>query len=385
MEITELLIHTKKNNASDLHLSATFPPMIRIHGEIMPLNIDPLSAEDVKAMLYAIMTEKQRADFEQDMENDFSIQFGPDLRFRVNAYTTFNGPAASFRMIPTDVMTLDELQMPDVVRQLAEKNKGLILVTGPTGSGKSTTLAAMVNHINQHRAKHILTIEDPIEFVHKSNKSLINQRELGSTTKSFARALKSALRQDPDVILVGEMRDIETIELALTAAETGHLVMGTLHTNSAAKTIDRILDAFPSSEKALIMSMLSTSLEGVVAQTLIRRADGAGRVAALEVLLGTPAVRNLIREGKMPQISSLMQVGSRVGMRTMKDSVYSLLERGVINKEGAKTALNLSGSDSEEEAQLSSTGVVKDKKDAGQSGRGHVTGFSGGSGGYEGF
>jgi twitching motility protein PilT len=295
--------------------------------------------------MYSVMTDSQRAEFEKELEIDFAIQFGDDLRFRVNAFTTMNGISSAFRSIPTKILSLDQLGTPDIFKKISSLHKGLILVTGPTGSGKSTTLAAMVDYINETYPRHILTIEDPVEFVHKNKKSLINQRELGVNTHSFGNALKSALREDPDVILVGELRDTETIELALTAAETGHLVMGTLHTNSAAKTVDRIVDAFPASDKSLIMSMLSTSLQAVIAQTLIKTKDGTGRVAAMEILLGTPAIRNLIREGKMPQIYSLMQVGSKVGMRTMKDSVYALLEKGVIDMEDARGALNSKGDD----------------------------------------
>jgi twitching motility protein PilT len=341
MEISELLIHTKKNKASDLHISSLHPPVMRINGDMMPLKTEKLSPEDVKNLLFAVMTESQRADYERDYEIDFAIQFGEDLRFRVNAFTTVAGPAATFRSISTKMSTLDELGMPDILKKVSMLTKGLVLVTGPTGSGKSTTLAAMIDYINDHAAKHILTIEDPVEFVHKSKRCLVNQRELGSNTISFARALKSALREDPDVILVGELRDLETIQLALTAAETGHLVMGTLHTSSAAKTIDRIIDVFPGQDKALIRSMLSGSLEAVVAQRLIKTADDKGRVAGLEILLGTPAVRNLVREGKVPQIYSLLQIGTKLGMRTMKDSVYALLEKGVITAEAAKSALNL--------------------------------------------
>ncbi len=338
--IAELLLQTKRNGASDLHLSPNSPPLIRVHGKVLPLNMPPLSPEAIKSMLYEIMKEAQRSTYENDYELDFAIQISDELRFRVNAYNTIDGAAAAFRIIPTEILSLDALKMPHIIKQIAQLKKGLILVTGPTGSGKSTTLAAIVDHINSTSEKHILTVEDPVEFVHKSKKSLVNQRELESSTHSFARALKSALRQDPDVILVGELRDIETIELALTAAETGHLVMGTLHTSSAAKTVDRIIDAFPAGEKPLIMSMLSTSLEAVIAQTLLPTSDGQGRVAALEILLGTPAVRNLIREGKLPQITSLMQVGSKQGMRTMKDSVYTLMEQGIIDQKTAKLALN---------------------------------------------
>jgi len=347
MEIIELLYHTKKNNASDLHLSSGHPPVMRIHGDIIHLKLDAIPADNVKSMIYSIMTENQRADYERDFELDFAVQFGDDMRFRVNAFTTMSGPAAAFRNIPDRIMTLKELGMPDIFSRLSLLTKGLILVTGPTGSGKSTTLAAMVDNINDQLPKHILTIEDPVEFIHKSRKALINQRELGTNTISFSRALKSALREDPDVILVGELRDLETIQLALTAAETGHLVLGTLHTNSAAKTIDRIIDAFPAQNKALIMSMLGSTLEAVISQTLIKKADGTGRVAGLEIMLGTPAIRNLIREGKVPQMYSLMQIGSRVGMRTMRDSINDLLKSGVITLESARSALNLEGESEE--------------------------------------
>ncbi len=346
MEVLELLQLTKKNKASDLHLSSGQPPIMRINGEIVHLKLDVLTADAVKSLLYSIMTENQRADYERDLELDFAIQFS-ELRFRVNAFTTLNGPSAAFRAIPDRILTLQELNTPPILQKIASLHKGLVLVTGPTGSGKSTTLAAIIDHINKNFPKHILTVEDPVEFVHKSNKALINQRELGSNTMSFARALKSALREDPDVILVGEMRDLETIQLALTAAETGHLVMGTLHTNSAAKTVDRIIDAFPAQSKALIMSMLGSTLEAVIAQTLIKKADNSGRVAAHEILLGTPAIRNMIREGKVPQIYSLMQVGSKVGMQTMKDCVNNLMQQGVITAQAARSVLNLDSGEDE--------------------------------------
>lgn len=338
MEITDLLIATVKNGASDLHLSATNPPLMRVDGDIMALNAPPLSADELKTMLYSVMTEQQRSDYERNYENDFAISFGDEMRFRVNAFNSINGPGAVFRTIPTQVLTLDQLKAPEVFRKLCRLEKGIILVTGPTGSGKSTTLAAMLDYINQHNAKHILTIEDPVEFVHKSKASLVNQREVGSSTKSFANALRSALREDPDVILVGEMRDLETIHLALTAAETGHLVMGTLHTSSAAKTVDRIIDVFPAAEKEMVRAMLSVSVEAIISQKLLKK-EGGGRVAAHEILLGTPAVRNLIRENKIPQISSMMQVGSKLGMVAMKDAVYKLVEDQLISKETARLAL----------------------------------------------
>jgi twitching motility protein PilT len=347
MDITDLLIYTQKNNASDLHLSTGNPPILRVHGEMMPHKSDPLTAEAIKTMLYSIMTEQQRADYERDFELDFAISFGENLRFRVNAFNTFGGPAAALRIIPSRIQTLDELETPQILKHLCQLRKGMILVTGPTGSGKSTTQAAMVNHINTTESRHIITIEDPIEFVHHSQKSLINQREVGKNTKSFARALRSALREDPDVILVGELRDIESIQLALTAAETGHLVLGTLHTNSAAKTIDRIIDVFPAEDKEMVRAMLSVSLEAVITQTLLKRKD-KGRVAAHEIMLGTAAVRNLIREGKIPQLYSMIQMGSKLGMQTMRDSVFDLMNRGVIVEQTARAIL-LTGTEEPED------------------------------------
>ncbi len=310
---------------------------------MVPLKVPPLTPDMIKSMLYSIMSEKQRSAYERDFELDFSISFGENMRFRVNAFNTLNGPAAVFRTIPTRILSLDELGTPDILKKLTQLHKGLILVTGPTGSGKSTTMAAMINHINAHSAKHILTIEDPVEFVHHSKKSLVNQREVGPNTKSFAAALKSALREDPDVILVGELRDRETIQLAITAAETGHLVMGTLHTNSAPKTIDRIIDVFPGEDKEMVRAMLSVSLEAVITQALVKRADGKGRIAVHEILLGTGAIRNLIRENKVPQISSMMQIGSKVGMKTMRDSAYALLNDGIIDSDTARALLHTAG------------------------------------------
>jgi len=354
MEITDLLVFTQKNKASDLHLSTTNPPILRIHGDMMPYTSPPLTTDDIKRMLYSIMTEQQRADYERDFEIDFAISFGADMRFRVNAFNTLNGPAAVLRTIPNRIQSLEELGAPEILKKLCYLHKGLILVTGPTGSGKSTTLAAMVDHINANEAKHIITIEDPVEFVHTSKKSLLNQREVGKNTKSFSKALRSALREDPDVILVGELRDMETIQLALTAAETGHLVMGTLHTNSAPKTIDRIIDVFPANDKEMVRAMLSVSLEAVITQALLKRKDG-GRVAAHEIMLGTPAVRNLIREGKVPQLYSLIQIGSKIGMRTMKDSVMELFNQGVITEQTTRAMLATSSSDEEEALPTSST------------------------------
>jgi twitching motility protein PilT len=346
MEITDLLISTQKNNASDLHLSTGNPPILRIHGDMMPYNAPPLIADDVKRMLHSIMSEQQRSDYERDFELDFAISFSDDMRFRVNAFNTLNGPAAVLRTIPNDIQSLEAVGAPEILKKLCMLPKGLILVTGPTGSGKSTTLAAMVDFVNQNESKHIITIEDPVEFVHRSKKCLINQREVGKNTHSFAKALRSALREDPDVILVGELRDIETMQLALTAAETGHLVMGTLHTNSAPKTIDRIIDVFPANDKEMVRAMLSVSLEAVVTQALLKRKEG-GRIAVHEIMLGTPAVRNLIREGKVPQLYSLIQIGSKIGMRTMKDSVLEVLAQGIISEATARSILINSATEEE--------------------------------------
>lgn len=339
MEITDLLMATHKNKASDLHISTKNPPLMRVNGDMLPLDMPSLSSEEVKRMLYSIMTDQQRSDYERDLELDFSISFASDMRFRVNTFNTIYGAAAVFRSIPTKILSLDTLGAPEVLKRLCHLHKGLILVTGPTGSGKSTTLAAMIDYINHHFNKHILTIEDPVEFVHTPRRSLINQREVGGSTRSFAKALKSALREDPDVILVGELRDLETIQLAMTAAETGHLVMGTLHTSSAAKTIDRIIDVFPSDDKEMVRAMLSVSLEAVIAQTLVKRTDGRGRIAAHEIMLGSPAVRNLIREAKVPQITSMIQMGSKIGMTLMRDSLNKLYENGEITADTLRDML----------------------------------------------
>ncbi len=339
MDITQLLAFVMQNNASDLHLSSGNPPIVRVHGTLKRLKSETLSSDEIRAMLYSVMTDEQRADYEKNFELDFAIAFGEKARFRVNVFMNRNGTAAVFRTIPSVVPTMEELELPAVIRRFAELEKGIILVTGATGSGKSTTLAAIINHINENTSKHILTIEDPVEFFHTSKKSLVNHRELGSDTKSFSRALKSALREDPDVILVGEMRDHETISLALTAAETGHLVLGTLHANTAPKTIDRIIDVFPTGEKEMVRAMLSSSLQGVIAQILLKKADGTGRVGAFEVLVGTSAVRNLIRENQIPQLYSMLQTGSRYGMITMEDAVKGLLEQGIVDPESARTAL----------------------------------------------
>lgn len=358
MDLTQLLAFTMQNNASDLHLSAGSPPIIRAHGLLKRVKAEPLSSDDIRTMLYSVMTEDQRAQYEKDMEIDFAIALGEKARFRVNGFTTRLGSSAVFRTIPSDVPTMEQLELPPVMRRFAELEKGIILVTGPTGSGKSTTLASMINHINLHMSKHILTIEDPVEFFHTSKKSLVNHREVGTDTDSFTRALKSALREDPDVILVGEMRDYETISLALTAAETGHLVFATLHSNSAAKTIDRVIDVFPTGDKEMVRSMLASSLQGVVAQTLLRRADGSGRIGAFEILVGTNAVRNLIRENQIPQMYSMIQTGSRYGMITMEDAIENLLEAGIIDKDEARTALLKVGEDEEEREEGHASGAL---------------------------
>ena len=363
MEITDLLMATHKNKASDLHISTKNPPIMRVSGDMLPLDMPQLSADEVKRMLYSIMTEQQRSDYEQDLELDFSISFGTDLRFRVNTFNTIHGAAAVFRTIPTKILSLDALGAPEVLKRLCHLHKGLILVTGPTGSGKSTTLAAMIDYINNNFNKHILTVEDPVEFVHTPRRSLISQREVGGSTRSFARALKSALREDPDVILVGELRDLETIQLAMTAAETGHLVMGTLHTSSAAKTIDRVIDVFPSDDKEMVRAMLSVSLEAVVAQTLVKRADGKGRVAAHEIMLGTPAIRNLIRESKVPQITSMIQMGSKVGMTLMRDSLNRLYEASEISADTLREVL-ITGAQNEDEGAASGGNAAPGKRAA---------------------
>ena len=347
MQITDLLMATHKNKASDLHLSSRNPPIMRVHGDMLPLDMPPLEAEQIKSMLYSVMTEQQRTDFERDFELDFAVSFSEEMRFRVNAFNTIYGTAAVFRTIPTKILSLETLKAPEVLKKLCHLHKGLILVTGPTGSGKSTTLAAMVNYINENFNKHILTVEDPVEFVHKSKKSLINQREVGASTKSFAKALKSSLREDPDVILVGELRDLETIQLAMTAAETGHMVFGTLHTSSAPKTIDRIIDVFPADDKEMVRAMLSVSLEAVVAQMLVKGVDGKSRFAAHEIMLGTPAIRNLVREAKIPQISSMIQMGSKLGMTTMKDSLQRLVDAGSISEDTMREALTTSTTEEE--------------------------------------
>lgn len=335
MDITELLAFAVQQNASDLHVTAGMPPLIRVDGDVRRIKLPAMEHKEVHSLVYEIMNDKQRKEYEENLEVDFSFEVPGLARFRVNAFNQNRGAAAVFRTIPSKVLSMEALGMGGVFRDLSEKNRGLVLVTGPTGSGKSTTLAAMIDYINETRADHILTIEDPIEFVHDSKKSLINQREVHRDTHGFANALRSALREDPDIILVGEMRDLETIRLALTAAETGHLVFGTLHTTSAAKTIDRIIDVFPAAEKAMVRSMLSESLQGVIAQTLLKK-SGGGRVAAHEIMIGTPAIRNLIREDKVAQMYSAIQTGASFGMKTLDQSLGELLQKGLIGREAAR-------------------------------------------------
>ncbi|WP_028110416.1 type IV pilus twitching motility protein PilT [Ferrimonas futtsuensis] len=339
MDITELLAFSVKHNASDLHLSSGVAPLIRVDGEVRRLSVPELDHATIQALVYDIMNDKQRKEYEEKLEIDFSFEV-PDLaRFRVNAFHQSRGAAAVFRTIPSEVLTLEQLDAPDIFRQIASFPRGLVLVTGPTGSGKSTTLAAMVDYINADRRDHILTIEDPIEFVHKPKNCLINQREVHRDTHSFNNALRSALREDPDVILVGELRDLETIRLALTAAETGHLVFGTLHTTSAAKTIDRVVDVFPAAEKDMVRTMLSESLQAVISQTLVKKVGG-GRVAAHEIMMGTPAIRNLIREDKVAQMYSAIQTGMSHGMQTLEQSLTKLANQGVISRQDMLSKLN---------------------------------------------
>ena len=337
MQITDLLAFSVKNKASDLHISTGLPPMIRVHGDVRRINLPAANQEQVFDMITDVMNDNQRKIFQQNLETDFSFELPNIARFRVNAFMSNRGPAAVFRTIPSTVLTLEQLQAPKVFEKISDTPRGLVLGTGPAGSGKSTTLAAMINYINENHPAHILTIEDPIEFVHQSKKALVNQRELHQHTHSFANALKSALREDPDVILVGEMRDPETIGLALTAAETGHLVFGTLHTTGAAKTVDRIVDVFPAGEKEMVRSMLSESLRAVISQTLLKTKDGSGRVAAHEIMLSTPAVRNLIRENKIAQIGSVMQTGQQHGMQTLDQCLQNLVRRNQISIDMARS------------------------------------------------
>lgn len=336
MDITDLLAFSVKNNASDLHLSSGMPPIIRVDGDMRKINLPAFSAKEVESLIYDIMNDSQRKQFEQNLENDFSFSIPELSRFRVNVFNQIHGPAAVFRTIPSQVKTIGDLCLPETFNQMANYKNGLVLVTGPTGSGKSTTLAAMVDNVNENRYEHVITIEDPIEYVHHSKKCLINQREVHQHTLSFKEALRSALREDPDVILVGEMRDLETIRLALTAAETGHLVFATLHTSSAAKTINRIIDVFPAAEKEMVRSMLSDSLQAVASQRLLKRCEG-GVIAAHEIMVCTPAIRNLIRENKIAQIYSSMQTGQSLGMQTLDQNLRNLVSERLVTSSTART------------------------------------------------
>ena len=335
MDITELLAFSAKQGASDLHLSAGLPPMIRVDGDVRRINLPALDHKQVHALIYDIMNDKQRKDFEEFLETDFSFEVPGVARFRVNAFNQNRGAGAVFRTIPSKVLSMEDLGMGEIFKKISDVPRGLVLVTGPTGSGKSTTLAAMLDYINSNKYHHILTVEDPIEFVHESKKCLVNQREVHRDTHGFSEALRSALREDPDIILVGEMRDLETIRLALTAAETGHLVFGTLHTTSAAKTIDRVVDVFPAEEKSMVRSMLSESLQSVISQTLLKKIGG-GRVAAHEIMIGTPAIRNLIREDKVAQMYSAIQTGGSLGMQTLDSCLKGLVAKGIVNREAAR-------------------------------------------------
>ncbi|HLT14886.1 MAG TPA: type IV pilus twitching motility protein PilT [Marinobacter sp.] len=335
MDITELLAFSAKQGASDLHLSAGLPPMIRVDGDVRRINLPPMEHKEVHGLIYDIMNDKQRKDYEEFLETDFSFEVPGVARFRVNAFNQNRGAGAVFRTIPSKVLTMEDLGMGQVFKDVSSVPRGLVLVTGPTGSGKSTTLAAMIDYINDTRYEHVLTIEDPIEFVHESKKCLVNQREVHRDTLGFNEALRSALREDPDIILVGELRDLETIRLALTAAETGHLVFGTLHTTSAAKTIDRVVDVFPAEEKSMVRSMLSESLQAVISQTLMKKMGG-GRIAAHEIMIGTSAIRNLIREDKIAQMYSSIQTGGSLGMQTLDQCLERLLQKGLISREQAR-------------------------------------------------
>lgn len=335
MDITELLAFAVKQGASDMHLSAGLPPMIRVDGDVRRINLPSMEHKEVHSLVYEVMNDKQRKDFEELLETDFSFEIPGLSRFRVNAFNQNRGCGAVFRTIPSKVLTMEQLGMGNVFKDISMQPNGIVLVTGPTGSGKSTTLAAMIDYINENKYEHILTIEDPIEFVHESKKCLMNQREVHRDTHGFDAALRSALREDPDIILVGELRDLETIRLALTAAETGHLVFGTLHTNSAAKTIDRVVDVFPAAEKAMVRTMLSESMRAVVSQTLLKKVGG-GRVAAHEIMIATPAIRNLIREDKIAQMYSAIQTGQQLGMQTLDQCLTDLVNKKVISREQAK-------------------------------------------------
>lgn len=333
MDISELLLFVHKEGASDLHISAGEPPMVRIYGEIKRIEVPPLTREELHVMLYDILNDFQRKKYEEMHELDFSLELKGVARFRVNAFRQQRGEGVVFRVIPNKILTLEQLGLPKNLREVCQNERGLVLVTGPTGCGKSTTLASMIDVINNSLKGHIITIEDPIEFVHESKKCLINQREVGAHTLTFANALRSALREDPDIILVGEMRDLETISLALTAAETGHLVFSTLHTSGAAKTVDRIIDVFPGEQQGQIRAQFAESIQAIISQILLKRRDGRGLIPALEIMIGTPAVRNLIREAKVAQIPSALQTGQKYGMITLDQSLKDLVSRGTVDKE----------------------------------------------------
>jgi twitching motility protein PilT len=335
VDITELLTFGVKSKASDLHLSAGMPPMIRVDGDMRRIDLPAMDHKQVHELLYQVMNDKQRKNYEEFFETDFSFEIPGLARFRVNVFNQHRGAAGVFRTIPSKVLSLEELNTPKTFKDIADNPRGIVLVTGPTGSGKSTTLAAMIDYINNNRSEHIVTIEDPIEFVHDSKKCLVNQREVYRDTRGFAEALRSALREDPDVILVGEMRDLETIRLALTAAETGHLVFGTLHTTSAAKTIDRIVDVFPGEEKDMVRTMLSESLRAVISQSLLKKIGGE-RIAAHEIMICTPAIRNLIREAKVAQMYSAIQTGRATGMQTLDQALQDLVQKNQISSKDAR-------------------------------------------------
>lgn len=342
MDITELLAAGVRRRASDLHLSAGLAPMLRVDGEVWPLDWPVLEPTQIAELLSPLLNNHQQKDFETSLETDFAFELPEVARFRVNVFQQHRGMGAVFRTIPSTVQSLESLGLGEVFRRIADLPRGLVLVTGPTGSGKSTTLAAMIDYLNTHRRHHILTLEDPIEFIHQPKNALINQRQVHRDTHSFSAALRSALREDPDVILVGELRDLETIRLALTAAETGHLVFGTLHTTSAAKSVDRVVDVFPAGEKAMVRSMLSESLQAVVSQVLVKKVGG-GRVAVHEIMLGTPAIRNLIREDKVAQMYSAIQTGGALGMTTLDMSLKALVSQGLISREHAREKARVPG------------------------------------------
>lgn len=336
MDLADVLSEIVELEASDLHLAVGLPPLARVHGKLVQLKYPPLKHADTRELVYSILTQDQRQKLETDWEIDFSYSVLGKARFRVNAYFQRNSVGAAFRLVPLNVLNIDQLGLPKIIHSFCHIPRGFILVTGPTGSGKSTTLAAIIDEINDTRAEHIMTVEDPIEFLHRHKNCLVNQREVGTDTKSFNRALKSVLRQDPDVILVGEMRDLETIQTALTAAETGHLVFATLHTQDAPQSIDRMIDVFPPHQQEQIRVQIASSIQGIMTQQLLPRVGGQGRVAACEVLIPTPAVRNLIREGKTHQIYTVMQTGSKYGMQTMDSALADLVSRRLISRELAE-------------------------------------------------